>query len=102
MPKGMPRSQGSAGENIQHFSHIRLRITGAGVLKGTLYSLDDVRTKTVPNYPMSPLARIEPTLLTNFVEQRMRYKLYTTEEGEWMRVNRVIIFVKDYGAEYPM
>lgn len=102
MPKGMPRSQGSSGENIQHFSHLRLRVVGAGTLRGILYSLDDVRSKSLPNYTLAATNRIEPTLLTNFVEQRVRYKIYTTDENEWFRINRIIVYVKDFGSEYPM
>lgn len=102
MPKGMPRSQGSAGENIQHFSHVRLRVVGNGVLRGTLSSLDDIRVLDIPNYTLSTTSRIEPTLLTNFVEQRAAIEFYQTDIDEWMRVNRVIVFIKDYGSEYPM
>lgn len=101
MPKGMPRSQGSSGENIQHFSHLRLRVVGSGNLRGTLYSLDDVRSRVLPVKPITPTSRIEPTILTNFVEQRARYKMYTTDENEWFRVNRIIVFMKDFGSEYP-
>lgn len=102
MSKGMSRSQGSSGENIQHFSHIRLRVVGAGVLRGQLTSLDNIRSVTIPNYTMASASRIEPTLLTNFVEQRARLKLETTAINEWMRINRIIIYLKDYAAEYPM
>lgn len=102
MPKGMPRSQGSSGEAIQHFSHLRLRVVGSGALKGQLLSLDDVKIKDLPNATMAPIARIEPTVLTNFVEQRARVKFYTTEENEWFRINRIIVFIKDFGSEYPM
>lgn len=101
MPKGMPRSQGSSGENIQHFSHLRVRVVGSGILRGKLYSLDDVRSKDIPNYTMASSSRIEPTLLTNFVEQRVRYKIYTNAENEWFRINRIIIYLKDFGSEYP-
>lgn len=102
MPKGMARSQGSGGEGIQHFSHIRIRVVGNGVLKTQIMSLDDVKTKSLKDYTMTPQNRIEPTFLTNFVEQRARFKFYTDGPGDWMRVNRVVVFVKDYGSEYPM
>lgn len=98
----MPRSQGSAGENIQHFSHIRLRIVGDGVLKSQLSSFDDVVTIDLPNYTMETAPGYEPTILTNMVTQRAALKLYTTEKDEYMRVNRVIIFMRDYGSEFPM
>ncbi len=102
MGKGMPRSQKSSGENIQHWSHLRLRVVGEGTLKGQLSSLDDIQTVDIPNYPLASVNRIEPTLLTDLVTQRARYKIYTTEENEWFRVNRLIFFLKDYGSEYPM
>lgn len=102
MPKGMPRSQGSSGENIQHFSHLRLRVQGSGDLKGQLISLDPTYLTDLPVTTMSAVAEREPTILTNFVTQRAAYKFYTTEENEWLRINRVIIFLKDYGAEFPM
>jgi hypothetical protein len=102
MPKGMPRSQGSSGEAIQHFSHIRLRVVGSGTLKFQLSSLDDSYLTNLPNHTMAAVTDIEPTVLTNFVTQRARLKFYTENENEWMRVNRVIIFLKDFGSEYPM
>src|SRR5690242_14578945 len=100
MPRGGGRSSG--GENIQHFSHVRLRVQGQGNLLGKLLSLDDVRESPIPTTVMSPVTRIEPTRLVNFVEQRARVELYHDELNEWMRINRIIIYVKDYGSEYPM
>lgn len=107
MPKGMSRSNGSGGENIQHFSHMRLRIVGSGILRSTIYSLDDIRSQALPNYTMAATTRIEPTILTNFVEQRARIKYYITDVNEenptdWFRLTRVVIFMKDFGSEYPM
>ena len=101
MPKGMARTHGSTSEAIQHFSHIRLRVTGAGTLKTEIRSLDDINIKPLKNLPLSPKTNIEPTLLTNFVEQRARFKFYT-DGGSWMRVNRIVVFIKDYGSEFPM
>lgn len=98
----MPRSQGSSGEAIQHFSHIRMRVIGAGTLKGKLVSLDESYYTDLPNMTLAAVTDIEPTNLTNFVSQRAGLELYTEEENEWMRVNRVIIFLKDFGSEYPM
>ncbi len=98
----MPRSQGSGGENIQHFSHLRIRVVGNGTLKGKLISLDDSYSVDLPDKTLSTVTDIEPTILTNFVTQRARIKFYTTEENEWIRVNRILVFLRDYGSEYPM
>ncbi len=98
----MPRSQGSTSEAIQHYSHLRVRVTGEGTLKGQLISLDDSYYVDLPDTTLKTVNDIEPTILTNFVTQRARIKFYTTEENEWMRFNRVLIFLKDFGSEYPM
>jgi hypothetical protein len=102
MGYGTARTTGSIGEQIHHLSHIRLRVTGSGTLKHTVYSLDDIRQKDLPNLQMSTLARIEPTKLTNFVEQRMSLEGYTTEINDYFRINRVVLFFKYYASEVPM
>lgn len=93
---------GSTGENIQHVSHIRLRVIGSGVLRHTLYSLDDIRSTSVPNLTMQSATNREPTKLANFVEQRVSLEGKTTDINEYLRINRIIIFFKEYGSEYPM
>ncbi len=93
---------GSVGENIQHFSHVRLRVTGNGVFRMTMYSLDDVRSKVVPTLTLASTTRFEPTKLTNFVEQRVSLKFETTAIDEYFKLTRLIIFTKEYGSEYPM
>lgn len=98
----MPRSQGSTSEAIQHFSHLRARVVGSGTLKGQMISLDDTYFTNLPETTLAAVTDIEPTILTNFVTQRARIKFYTTEENEWMRFNRIIVFLKDFGSEYPM
>ena len=47
MPQGAAFSEQSSGENITHFAAIRIRLVGTGSLKMKVYSLDDVRSKTV-------------------------------------------------------
>ena len=93
---------GSYGENIQHLSHVRLRITGSGIYKQTVYSLDDVSQTAIPDLPMNSVNGIEPTRLANFVSQRISLEGKTTEINEYFRINRIILFTKEYGSEFPM
>lgn len=93
---------GSSGENIHHFSHVRLRVIGSGTLRMTWYSLDDVRSKALPNLTMANPTRIVPTKLTNFVEQRASLEFKTTAIDEYFKITRIVIFTKEYGSEYPM
>lgn len=89
-----------SGENIQHFGAIRLRVNGTGNLKPKFLSLDDVRTLDLVPIIMATLTDREPTRLANFMSQRARLRLGTTEKDEIFKINRVIIFVKETYSEY--
>lgn len=101
MPKGAVLSEGSSGENISHFASIRIRVNGTGDLLMTVYSLDDVRSKTLVPFTMQALTRIIPTRLVNFMEQRASFELKTTEIDDRFRINRIVIFTKEVFTSYP-
>lgn len=101
MPKGATLSEGSSGENISHFAALRIRITGVGSLRMTVYSLDDVRSKILVPFTLSLANRIQPTRLVNFMEQRASFELKTTEIDERFRINRIIIYTKEVFSSYP-
>ena len=101
MPIGATSSEGSGGENIQHFSTIRIRAIGAGNLKIKVYSLDDVKTKDLVPLALTTAKRIEPNRLVNFVEQRASFELTTTELDEWVRINRIVVYLKEIYTSHP-
>lgn len=101
MGKGAALSEGSLGDNIQHHAAIRIRVNGGGNLQLAVYSLDDVRSKTMVPMVMSNLARIIPTRIVNFVEQRASYELKTTEIDEFMKINRITVYMKEIFTSYP-
>ena len=101
MPKGAALSEMSSGENISHFAAIRVRVNGTGSLNMTVYSLDDVRSKTLVPITMQASTRIIPTRLVNFTEQRAAFELSTTAIDEKFRINRIVIFMKEVFTSYP-
>jgi len=101
MPKGAALSESSSGESISHFAAIRIRLNGEGNLKMSVYSLDDVRSKTLVPFTMATTTRIIPTRLVNFSEQRASFELKTTEIDERFRINRIVIFMKEVFTSYP-
>jgi len=101
MGKGAAISEQSSGENISHFAAIRIRLNGTGNLKMSVFSLDDVRSKTLVPFTMAQTARIIPTRIVNFTEQRASFELKTTEMDEVFRINRIIIFQKEVFTSYP-
>ena len=88
-------------ENILHFAAIRLRVVGIGNVKLRLISLDDTIVQELLPLPMSEVMNIEPTRICNFSQQRARIKIYTDEFGEFLKVNRVIYYVKEKYTSYP-
>lgn len=101
MPKGAALSEQSSGENISHFAAIKIRLNGTGLLKMSVFSLDDVKSKTLVPFTMQQQNRIIPTRLVNFTEQRASFELKTTEIDEKFRINRIVIFTKETATSYP-
>lgn len=101
MPFGASASEGSSGENISHLTALRFRVTGAGNLKLSLYSLDEVRSSTLVPLIMTMTTNRQPTRLCNFMEQRTKLRVMTTEINEIFRINRIIFFMKETYTSYP-
>jgi hypothetical protein len=101
MGKGAAISEQSAGENISHFGAIRVRFTGLGQLRLAVYSLDDIRSKTLYPFTMHSEMRTIPLRLVNFVEQRASFELKTTAYGEEFRINRIVVFMKEIYTSHP-
>jgi hypothetical protein len=101
MPLGAAISEGSSGEQVNHFAAIRVRVNGTGNLQLAVYSLDDVRSKTLVPFVMQTKARIIPTRIVNFIEQRASFEIKTTEIDEHFRINRIVIFAKETFSSLP-
>ena len=101
MGKGAALSEGSFGENISHFAAIRVRVNGTGNLVMSVHSLDDVKNKKLVPLVMTPTARIIPTRLVNFLEQRACFELKTVGLDDEFKINRIIVFMKETYSSYP-
>ena len=101
MPLGAGPSEGSGGENLQHVTGVRLRVTGTGNLLMTLFSQDNIRTQVLTSIPMAAATNIQPFRLANFIEQRTQLQLKTTVLDEFFKINRIIVFMKEVYTSYP-
>ena len=91
----------NAGEYISHLIAVRCRVTGVGAFKLTAYSLDVVRSQTLPNITLSATNNIQPTVLANFREMRMQIRFEVTEINEYFVLSSIIPFVKQSATSYP-
>ena len=101
MSRGATTSEGSGGENIQHFSTVRLRVTGQGSLKMVVHSLDFMRFKTLTPLALESRSRIQPNRIVNFVEQRACFEFQVTDIDEYFRINRIVVFMKEIYTSHP-
>lgn len=96
----MAKSTGSEGL-VNHYHTVRLRLTGAGNLQMTMYSLDEINSLLLVDLVMTATAAIEPLRLSNFKTQRMSLELKTTEIDERMKVSKIVIYVKPVETGFP-
>jgi hypothetical protein len=89
------------GGNLVHFIGYRIRVVGTGSLKSTFYGLDEILSDVNPAYPMTPTNSKEPFIHGNFVSQRSKLRIYTTEINEYFKVNNITFFVKTYASGDP-
>lgn len=101
MAFGASRTSGSGGENVNHFNAVRLRLQGTGNLKMKLWSMDDMRSVDIAALPMHLTTNIQPTRPSNIIEQRVAFEFKTTEINEYLKINRIILFARQFGTEYP-
>jgi len=101
MGKGAALSEGSVGENISHFAAIRVRVTGTGNLQMKVYSIDDVKSKTLVPFVMQQTSRIIPTRIVNFMEQRAAFEITAPGMDEYFRINRITVYIKEVYTSYP-
>jgi phosphoenolpyruvate carboxylase len=95
------KQSGFFGQTL-HCVGARIRVTGNGNLVSTLYSLDDVRSQGLQDIVMASPNRIEPTILANFQEQRMKIRLETTVIDEIFNISRIVLFIKPVAESYPI
>ncbi len=87
--------------NIIHYGSVRIRCVGSGMLDLQLQGYDDILTLDLVSVPLLPTNKREETRLCNFTSQYARLRGSTSEINEIMRVNSIIIFVKEIYGEYP-
>ena len=91
----------AGGQYLNHVTAVRLRVTGSGTLQSSLISLDDVETQDLTDVTMAATTERYPTLLANFIQQRIRYRLETTGLNEVFLIRQIIIFNKPVASGYP-
>jgi len=88
-------------ESILHFGGITLRVNGTGFARLTLFSLDRVQSLVLGPITMATSPGFEPVRICNFKQQRTLYRIETTVIDEYMKINRIVMWVKPTETNYP-
>lgn len=88
-------------EQYLHFGSITYRLNGTGLFRQTLYNLDRTVSQTLMPLTMATSPGFEPTRLCNFKQQRALLRMETTAIDEYMKVNRIVYFVKPIWTQGP-
>lgn len=99
--QGAARNVSSTGEYINHFNAVRIRVNGTGSLLMKLYSLDDVKWRSLKDIKMSLGSGRLETSLTNLSTERASLELRTTTINDYFKINRVLIFSKFLYTSHP-
>ena len=87
--------------NIIHFGAVRIRAVGAGNLDLEFQGYNNILTETLVPIAMSSTDSKEKTRLANFVSEYGKLKGSTNAINEVMRINSIIVFVKEIYSDYP-
>jgi hypothetical protein len=91
----------SSPQNLQHLGAVRFRVKGSGTLNVSAFGYDDVEFSALPELTLEETTSRQPTILANFINQRICLHIGTTEEGEYFTINRIIPFVRPVATSYP-
>lgn len=101
MGRGAISTESSSGENIQHHSHLRMRVTGIADFRMVVHSMDYIKSKELVPIMVQVLNRIQPVRIVNFVEQRVAYEFAHLKMDEYVRINRIVIYMKEIYTSHP-
>ncbi len=91
----------STQDNIIHYTSVRMRIIGSGSFRMTMFSQDDIYSSVLTPFTMQATTNIRPTRLMNFQHQRAYLEGKTTAQGEWFKINKIVIYAKEVFSQYP-
>lgn len=92
---------GNAEGDILHFGGVRIRIKGTGNLLMSIYSLDEIKSKTLVPFVMQDVTDKMPFRLINFNTQKAKIKFGTNDLDDQFQLDRAIIFVKKLFTMHP-
>lgn len=86
---------------LLHCGIVRYQLTGSGSFQTTLLSASETDNSVLPDITMSSSGTRNPTILSNFIEQRIFLEGKTTEINETFLISRIILYIRPVASGYP-
>jgi len=96
----MAKKSGFNGE-VLHCGAVRYQLSGSGVMKSTLLSVDDIYSTALPDIDIPASAARQATILSNFNQERMYLYFRTTKINEVINLSKLVIFIRPVATGYP-
>ena len=87
--------------DLLHCGVVRYQLTGNGTFKTTLLSASETDNSVLPDITMSSSGARNPTILSNFIEQRIFLRGETTDINETFLISRIILYIRPVASGYP-
>ncbi len=84
--------------SVIHTNHLRMRVTGSGILQTTLHSYDEVKTATLATRTLSANPGSEIGLKPNFTNEKIAVKVRVNLSGEWFHLTKLIMWAREVWA----
>lgn len=91
----------AGGQYINHFGAVRMRVTGSGVLKTKLISMDETTEVNLADLTLQAQNGRYPNQLANFNQQRAQVRIGTTEIDEIFTLGQLLIYIKPISSSFP-
>ena len=91
----------SRGDFINHYTGVRIRMQGSGVLRPTMIGQDNSTTDVLPTMTMSSSNRFSNFVLANVTNERVLLQLQTTAIDETFTIHRIIVLARQVATEIP-
>lgn len=86
---------------FQHLVAVRYRVKGAGNLRTTAISFQEVSSSELNPIPMEATTDKLPSVLSNFTSQGMQVEFKISEIDETFVISRIVVFLKPSMAGGP-
>ena len=76
-------------------------MVGTGDLMAVVHSMDYIKQKQLLPLHIFDKTRVQPNRIVNFVEQRVSFEFAHVVIDEFVKINRIVVYMKEIYTSHP-